>query len=206
MIRSALSALPLLGLLACNPYNPDLGDHPFKCGTDDPKCPDGYSCDPDTNFCERGGTSAPDAAISDGEPFVCNDDHTIEPNDMISNATTTPIPDAKDCVEYVSLAICPDTDKDLYRFRVDTTGKNMKTIVNTNVGAGQLTLRVLNGSGNAIGSGLPIDTAHIEIVINNLATGNYYVEVAAPPGVQNNYNLDIFTCDDTGCATETTCQ
>jgi hypothetical protein len=75
----------------------------------------------------------------------------------------------------------------------------MRTVVTTDVAAGQLTLRVLNGSGNAIGSGLPVDSTHIEIVINNLSTGNYFVEVGAPTGVENNYTLDILTCDVSGC-------
>ena len=200
-------ASPLLFLLACNPYDPDLGDHPFRCGSTEPRCPDGYACNEDTDVCER-GEPTPDAAVTDGTPLSCNDDSSIEPNDTTSQAFTTPIPDSKTCVEMISLAICPDSDKDLYRFRIDPgtpPRNNMKTVVETNVSAGQLTLRVLNGSGNAIGSGLPVDTAHIEVVINNLAAGDYYVEVSAPTGVENNYNLDIFTCEETGCATTTTC-
>jgi hypothetical protein len=194
-MRFALASCLLIA--ACNPYDPDLGNNPFRCGTDEPSCPGGYVCNED-NVCVKGSGGAPDAG-SDGSSLTCNDDSDIEPNDMVSNAFVTPIPDFDTCVALRQLAICPDTDKDLFRFRVDDTGKNMRTTVTTDVSAGQLTLRVLNGSGNAIGSGLPINSTEIEIVINNLSTGNYYVEVGAPAGVQNNYLLDIVTCDQSGC-------
>jgi hypothetical protein len=203
MMRFA--CLSLLALVACNPYSPDLGDHPFRCGTDDPKCPSGYSCSPD-NVCEREGSDGLVDAGFDGGAIECNDDSAIEPNETVANPFVTPIPDFKSCTSMVQLAVCPDTDKDVFRFRIDPgLRNNMKTIVTTNVGAGQLTLRVLAGNGSAIGSGLPVDSTHIEVIINNLASGTYFVEVAAPTGVENNYALDIFTCEDAGCASVTTC-
>jgi hypothetical protein len=193
-----------LGVAACDPYSPDLGDHPFRCGTSDPTCPSGYTCSAD-NVCERSSGDGDVDAGDDGSGFQCNDDSDIEPNESVSDPFLTPIPDFKTCMSMVQLAICPDTDKDLFQFRVDEAGKNMKTVVTTNVAAGQLTLRVLASNGSAIGSGLPLDATHIEVVINNLATGSWFVEVGAPPDVQNNYTLDIFTCDDAGCASATTC-
>ena len=31
-------------VIGCTSYDPDLSATPFYCGTDDPKCPDGYTC------------------------------------------------------------------------------------------------------------------------------------------------------------------
>ena len=90
---AAVATLAALG--ACNPYDPDLGDSPFRCGTSDPKCPDGYECmvySDTLQLCERGAdTSSPDARI-DGSGLTCNDDSSVEPNDDINTAWTTPIP------------------------------------------------------------------------------------------------------------------
>jgi hypothetical protein len=103
------------------------------------------------------------------------------------------------------LAICPSADKDLFRLRVDVGGKNLRATVTTDISAGQLALRVLNGNGAALGSGLPIDSTHIDVVINNLAVGYYFVEISAPTDFENNYALEIFTCDAAGCP-GATCQ
>ncbi|MCA9673433.1 MAG: hypothetical protein H6709_09075 [Kofleriaceae bacterium] len=197
---AAVATLAALG--ACNPYDPDLGDSPFRCGTSDPKCPDGYECmvySDTLQLCERGAdTSSPDARI-DGSGLTCNDDSSVEPNDDINTAWTTPIPDFAETVTLVSLAICPDTDKDLFRFRVDSNGKNMRATVTTEIAQGQLLLQVLNNQGLTIANGTSTDSEHIVVVVNNLAVGTYFVQVAAPAGVRNNYQIDIKTCDVSGC-------
>jgi hypothetical protein len=40
--RAVLLTLVVLG--ACSPYDPELGETPFFCGSADPTCPDGYTC------------------------------------------------------------------------------------------------------------------------------------------------------------------
>ncbi len=33
--------------VGCNPYDPDLGEVPFKCGMTEPRCPEGFACKDD---------------------------------------------------------------------------------------------------------------------------------------------------------------
>lgn len=188
-----LLVLPFVAALAaCDPYSPNLGDHPFRCGAHDPKCPDGYTCDTN-NTCVRGATG-PDAA----SVFTCNDDHSIEPNETLQTAFVTPIPDVKACVSMINLAICPTSDKDLFRFRVDSV-MSSRTTITTDVAQGRLDLQMLNSAGAVIGNGSVLDSQHIQLIINNLAPGAYYVQVSAGGGIENNYSLEIITCNQSGC-------
>jgi hypothetical protein len=206
VLTSLIAAVAAIAGGACDPYSPNLGYQPFRCGTDEPRCPDGYQCmeySETEHLCEAG--EPPDETPDAGDEELCNNDEAIEPNDTTSNAWSTPIPDFRTCVSLVSLAICPAGDKDLYRFRVDSAGKNLKAEVTANIGAGPLTLRVLNGSGAAVANGQAIDGDTLQLIFNNMAAGTYFVEVAAPEGVTNNYTIDIFTCDETSCMSTTTC-
>jgi hypothetical protein len=194
-----LLALPAF-VLACTPYDPDLGPTPFRCGMSDPKCPDGYTCNTE-NVCSKdsGDPGSPDANDNN---FQCADDHTVEPNNSTSNATTTPIPDVNTCVSEVGLAICPDSDLDLFRFRIDDVAtKNVEARVTADLSVGNLQLKVLNGSGAVIGNGVQADANTVKIQLQHLAAGTYFVQVSAPTGVENNYSLDILTCapSGTGC-------
>jgi hypothetical protein len=201
MTTMRAASLLLTFLVACNPYNPDLGSSPFRCGTDEPVCPDGYECVEE--ICERvGGDTSPDGGgDSDGAPLVCNDDSDIEPNDTTGQAFLTPIPTFDSCTYMVSLAVCPSTDKDLYSFRVETAGKNLRATITLDVGQGQLELKVLNGAGATISSGVVVDANTIAVTVPNMAIGTYYVQVSAPTdsGIENNYTLEIVTCDTAGC-------
>ncbi len=212
MLRSLspllLPALLGSGLVACDPYSPNLGPQPFRCGTDEPRCPGGYVCmeySDTEHVCESGEPiDEPDARADSGT--ACNNDSSVEPNDTTGNAWTTPIPDFRACVSLVSLAVCPAGDKDLYRFRVDVAGKNLKAEVTADLGASPLTLRLLVGTaGTSVTSGQPIDGNTVQLVANNLAANTYFVEVAAPEGVTGNYTMDIFTCDEASCAATTLC-
>lgn len=197
----------LIGLLsfglvaAC--YNPDLGETPFRCGTEEPKCPDGYTChvySPAEQICELGASVVDGGGGGDGGDLECNDDSSIEPNDMTSNAWVTPIPSTMPSVSLVQLAICPTTDKDLFRFGVEANGKNMKATITTDVASGPLLLQILNGAGATIANGQAVSQTEIVVAVNNLAIGSYYVQVAANgEDVQNNYTIDIVTCDGAPC-------
>jgi hypothetical protein len=194
----------LLLLVACNPYNPDLGDTPFRCGAEDPRCPDGYECiehSASMHICEREGFNEVDAGPEeDAAELVCNDDSDIEPNDTIATAFLTPIPSFDSCTYMVNLAACPSTDKDLYSFRVETNGKNLRATITLDVSRGMLELKILNGSGATIANGAVIDGNTIQVTVPNMAVGTYYVQVGAPSDtIENNYNLEINTCDVAGC-------
>lgn len=203
-MRAAL--LSFLLLAACNPYSPDLGDTPFRCGTDEPRCPDGYECiehSASQHICERVGFNDVDAGPDeDAAGLVCNDDSDIEPNDTTAQAFLTPIPTFDSCTYMVSLAVCPSTDKDLYSFRIESaTQNNLRATVTTDVSRGMLELKVLNGSGATVASGVVIDGNTIQVTVPNMSIGTFYVQVGAPTdsSVQNNYTLEINTCSVAGC-------
>ena len=43
LLLATLAGLAACAFLACGPYDPDLGEEPFRCGTDEPRCPEGYA-------------------------------------------------------------------------------------------------------------------------------------------------------------------
>jgi hypothetical protein len=195
----ASAALALL-TIACSPYNPDLGDLPFRCGQDEPRCPDGYVCDESGTpaVCRsEGQASGADARPSsgDGGNLSCNDDSQLEPNDSITDPTITPIPDFGPDYELVALAICPDTDVDVFRFRIDVTGKNATVDVTYNSTRGTLVLDILNSTGVSIRQGAPAggnnDVLRAEVA--NLPSGVYYARVGGAAGATNNYSISIKT-------------
>jgi hypothetical protein len=189
--------------LGCNPYDPDLGSAPFRCGTEDPRCPDGYVCDERSeteHVCVPDSTmipDRPDAAVllPDAAVFICNNDQQLEPNNSITMPTVTPIPDLRDDYPLGNLAICPTTDVDLFRFRVAETGKNVRVDLMFSAAKGSLLLDILNSSGVSIRSGIAVegDPNLVRAVVNNVAADSYYVRVQATPGVENNYAIHIIT-------------
>jgi hypothetical protein len=191
-------AFLLLAVAACTPFDPDLGDHPFKCGSSDPKCPDGYTCGAD-NVCSR-GAGGDDGVDASNPGFICADDSSIEPNESIQSAYPTSIPDAADCTSLIKLAICPDSDKDLFRFRAAANGKNLRAHLAADLSQGMLDMKILNSAGAVIGNAHQLDPDNLEVKIDNLAADVYYVQVTAHgSGIENNYGLDILTCDVSGC-------
>jgi hypothetical protein len=183
--------LLLVALAACDPYSPDLGDSPFRCGENN-ACPGGYQCvaySQTDRVCEKssGNPDDPDG----GSNVVCNDDSSIETNDAPNDAHILPIPSMED-VRMVQLAVCPTGDQDYYRFGVNENGKNIHVTLTTEVSDGLLALQIL---------GATTSPTTIEVPVNNLSIGDYYVRVAAhpdEPSAQNNYTLDVLTCGPAG--------
>jgi hypothetical protein len=197
-MRLAFLVLITVAATACSPFDPDLGAHPFRCGDHDPRCPDGYTCGPD-DLCTRGGGGGDDVDASN-PGFTCNDDSAVEPNETIQSAYPTPIPDAADCTSMIKLAVCPSNDKDLFRFRASANGKNLRVHLATDLSQGMLDMKILNSAGAVIGNATQLDADNLEVKINNLAADVYYVQVSAhTTGIENNYGLDILTCDVDGC-------
>lgn len=193
------AALAILAV-ACSPYSPDLGDTPFRCGSDEPRCPEDYVCDDSQNpaVCvasnANGGADAR-PSTGDGGNLACNDDSQLEPNDSITDPTITPIPDFGPDYELVALAICPDTDVDVFRFRIDVTGKNATVDVTYSSNRGTLVLDILNSTGVSIRQGAPAggnnDVLRAEVA--NLPSGVYYARVGGAAGATNNYSISIKT-------------
>lgn len=190
--RASLPLLLVAALLppACNAYDPDLGDRPFRCGESDPRCPDGYQCvvySADMQLCERAGEGPlVDAA------FDCNEDAT-EPNNSAGAAFMTPIPSMSSTFGLVDIAVCPSGDVDVFRLGSDVAGKNLRADITFNPDQGELTLEILNSSETVIrtGAALQSDAQTMRAEVPNLPAGTYYVKVGGAAGVENNYSIDV---------------
>jgi hypothetical protein len=205
MMRSHLSmflctAAAATAIAACNPYDPSFPAEPFRCGTDEPECPDGYVCDersPSDKVCVLEGNGPDVDGGGEGDaPFFCLDDSQIEPNDTINTATVVPIPDLGDSYQLQGLAICPDIDLDVFRFRIAVTGKNATVDVAYDASRGQLQLDILNSGGQSIREGTadPGNPDLLTAAVSNLPAGIYYAQLQpATTGIENNYGITITT-------------
>jgi hypothetical protein len=62
-----LLAIALAAAAACTSFDPKLPDRPFLCGTNEPRCPDGYTCVPEGSnrmVCSLDGEPTPDASVA----------------------------------------------------------------------------------------------------------------------------------------------
>lgn len=195
-----LLILVLAGAAACNPYDPDLGNDPFECGTDG-ECPDGYSCE------TTGGRQLCIAAEPSDEVdapngnFTCANDSSIEPNNDTQSAFVTPIPQMPK-YSLVGLAICPVGDRDHFRFDIATNGDDFEAQVTGVADRPSLSIQVLNSSGSMIASGAPVGGTPQVVraeMPSGLAIGTYYVLVQSPDNTENNYDLIMKVCPTLPC-------
>lgn len=177
----ALAALLLAPIAAsgaaCNPYDPDLGEQPFRCGTNN-ACPDDYECN-SSDLCVRIGATAD-----------CADDSATEPNDTRDQAFGTPVADARADVTYADLSICPADDVDLFEVTVPANGLNLTASVTYENGPA-LRLRLLNDAGTMIIAGSDNGDNEVSFAATNLPLGAFYVEISAGENGSNNYRLAI---------------
>ena len=189
-----LATLAVAATAACNPYDPTLGPEPFLCGTDEPRCPSGYACAEDpigADVCVVAGSL--DARPGDAGLVDCSADADLEPNETTSDPTVVPIPDLGESFVLAGAAIC-GADRDVFRFRVDTTGKNARVDLayDSRLGVVELELELLNSAGVSIRAGTPVggdpDTRRADFT--NLAAGDYYALVQGADGTeQAHYDL-----------------
>lgn len=195
VLAAALAALAV----GCNPYEPQLGDKPFRCGMSDPACPDGYVCVQESaadSFCISADIAElPDAGPGgpDGGILECNGDNGLEPNENIGDPTNTPIPDFQNDLELIGMQVCPMGDVDVYLFRIDQSGKNVKAEVMYPSAAGGIELDILNSVGTSIKTGTVVGGNNdlLAAEVPNLPTGNYFAQVRGATGVRNRYDISI---------------
>lgn len=208
---SSLPAIPLasllalatlaMGSLACNSFDPNLGNSPFRCGTDSPRCPDNYTCvtySAADEICEsnRGATDQADSGPGNGDAdpqnFICNNDSEIEPNNSIDDPLVTFIP-ASGVFRLVSLAICPSGDQDFVQFDIDANGVDAVVEIEYMSNRGTLGLELLTGNGTILSTGAAPggNTDILRVAIPNIPQDTYFARVFGDPGVQNNYSFEI---------------
>ena len=82
-------------LVACTPYDPSLPAEPFLCGSDEPKCPDGYTCMADGTGNQVCATMPGSGSMGSGsctKPFtgtLATWDFTAAPGSQNSTAVLT---------------------------------------------------------------------------------------------------------------------
>ena len=189
-----------LGLSACNSFDPNLGNTPFRCGTDSPRCPDNYTCvtySAEDEVCEAnsGGVDRADSGPggdADPQGLVCNNDDEIEPNNSISNPTITTIPSSGP-FRLVSLAICPSGDEDFFQFKIEANGVDAVIEIDYMSVRGTLGLELLKGDGSILSTASAVggNPDILRVAIPNIPQDTYYARVFGEPGIQNNYSFEI---------------
>jgi len=185
-----LAAATSLG--ACSPYDPNLGDRPFKCGVNDPKCPDGYACVGTGSNAVCVSDSAEDANMkADASHVKCGTDTSLEPNDDIPHAVQTPVRNSQADYKLAQLAICPSTDIDIYGFTTTAVGQQTTITMTYDASQGQLLMVLLTSQGQPAGFTATPSGNTLVISTNRLSVDQWYVQVSAATNVENNYDLDI---------------
>jgi hypothetical protein len=175
--------LAVIAANGCSPYDPDLGAEPFLCGTDEPRCPDGYVCVTRVGeqVCER------DAVVGDAGGdgnLLCSGD-TNEPNETIESSTTTPAP-------MTNAVICPASDIDIFQLDAATTGMNVRVEVGYESARGELVVDLLNSTGISVRTATRVnnDPNKLRADFENVAEGTYYGRVKGT-GALNNYSVTL---------------
>jgi len=67
LATAVVIACAVTAAVACTSYDPQLPSRPFLCGSDEPRCPDGYTCVADGSnrmVCSLNGEPVPDASVA----------------------------------------------------------------------------------------------------------------------------------------------
>ena len=182
--------------VACNSYDPDLGETPFRCGDTEPRCPDGYQAvsapvpvDCECVRAESISTEAP--AIM----FECADDsdRTGDPggNEDTDSAHITLVGPGVFSQMLSGLSICPASDVDVFQLATNSAGTDILVRIQYNQRVGELTLEILDSSGAPVASG-SVGTSSQTARYVASAPGVYFARVKAADGaLENNYTLQI---------------
>ena len=184
--------------LACNPYNPDLGQSPFLCGTDEPRCPEGYvAVDVSATSCEckADGVETPDALLTDGAAFSCNDDPNEAGggNDTAESSTDTGVGGITTTFSADLLSLCPAGDVDFFSLDADS-GQTITVRLLFEDSQGALELGILGDDEGSLATGTATLDG-LEATATADATGRHLIRVGAPVSVQNNYSLSVEITD-----------
>jgi len=180
--------LLILALAACNPYDPQLGDRPFLCGSDEPRCPDGYvavDLELDRCECRRGGT------VADGGVYQCTTDPN-EPNETISSATETTVGTN---MQYMApnAAICRvagSDDVDVYHLMAPRAGTLITVDVAFFDDTRVPTIDLLDSGGVSVARGMPSpEPRDIVATFTAPTPASYFAKVSAAQDV--NYSIRI---------------
>jgi hypothetical protein len=194
LLAACLVAAALAG---CTPYDPDLGNTPYLCAAQEPRCPDHYEC-VDTSarpVCVLAGSLPPDAGIDAPSGFQCAMDGMLEPNDALNQAYQTDVGPGAPQRVFGPLSICPEGDKDHFQINITTANRGIEVITRWDSGM-PISSSILNGAGIAIANGSPLGSNAIRACATNLPTGIFYAIALSPKSLQNNYRIELRIVDN----------
>lgn len=204
-MRKSLLMIPVVALFAgC--YNPDLGETPFKCAVDTPRCPNGYECY--NGICaqtEPADQGIPDKTILDDtarlpskegpvyldgahvQPAGACDDSDNEPNNTAVDATLLP--------EGLSTGweICYKFDVDQYKIQLKK-GYTLEVEVKFTASKGDLDAAITDPAGweAAVSRGT---TGSEKLQVKAQQDGYYILGVwgfvTGTSAATNTYSLDV---------------
>lgn len=205
-MKALYSLSPLLFVVACSPYDPDLGAAPYLCSAVSMDCPDGYTCQatgqaaPKDMAClpEEGGGALPDGG---GGGFQCLED-TFGQNDTTAGAFPTPVAASNQMFAALT-SLCPAGDKDNYSITISTpTTIRVKTTWESGSAVG---VQVLNAGGTSIGNAAAHGTNENCVCLKDLPQATYFAAVSAAANVQNNYRVEIKVISTAECTAPPAC-
>ncbi len=173
---------------ACSTYDPNLGATPFLCGTDEPRCPDGYSAvDVSPIRCEcQEGVHAPDAP----EFYPCNGD-TSEPNDGLAMATPTHI-GLNNTDSFPNQAICPASDVDIFTMTIIQPTVLLRATVTFDVGRRPPDVDFLDAGGVSLHPAVASPQPGVLVgTYTTPSAGAYFIRIAATQSVNYGLRIDI---------------
>ena len=195
-----ISSFTLLSFSGCDPYDPNLGNVPFRCSNDvNPQCPEGYDCviqnEEGDKFCVAQNLILPPEVDSpDSSGLICVPDDEPTNNDSRANAVSlTPTSSTR------IGSICPNIDVDFYSFQVFEPGTSLDVTLSYLTDFGALTLSVQRSTDiEPLTTGVPLstddDNTSIIASATGLAEGLYFIIVSPEgdePVDENNYTITL---------------
>lgn len=186
-----------VALAACSPFDPDLGNAPYLCAPQEPRCPDSYSCVEEGGraVCVSAGGTAPDAPPDASSGFQCAMDGPLEPNDSIAEAYQTDVGVGAPMRAFGPISICPEGDKDHFQINITTANRGLEIITRWESGM-QVTSSLLNAAGTSISNGTAMGQNALRACAANLPIGLYYAMAASPGNLKNNYRIEMRVVDN----------
>ena len=184
-------------LAACTPYDPDLGNVPYLCGVQEPRCPSDYSCVEESGraVCVVNGGVLPDAPPDGTSGFQCAPDGLLEPNDSLAMAYQTDVGAGAPMRAFGPISVCPEGDKD--HFQVNITSANRGLSVTTRWESGMpIGSAILNAAGTSIANGTAMGQNALRACAANLPVGLYYGVAFSSGNLKNNYRIEIKIVDN----------
>lgn len=189
--------LSAAALAACSAYDPDLGNSPYLCADQEPRCPDDYTCLDDASgrsVCVQPGGVPNDPP--DGPPgFQCGMDGTLEPNNAINQAFQTDVGSYVDKRAFGPISVCPEGDRDHYQINLMTANKGIELITRWTSGV-PVSNSILNSAGTSIMNATVSGPTSLRACAPNLPIGQYYAVAYSPLNQKNNYVIEMKVVDN----------